>query len=428
MTGGRRPAVGMCAIAVVLAACGGGDADDQTDDARVVTVFAPYRGREADLFVASVERFTVETGIDVRYTGTSDFVVDLFERVEEIGTPPDVAIVPQPGVVDHFVASGAAIALDADTVAELTRNYEAEVGAVAVDDGQYAVPFRRTLKSIVWFRPDVFAEEGWEIPTTLDALEALSARVARSDREMAPWCFAIQAGDSTGWAATDWVEDLVVRRSGVDVYTDWAAGTVPFSDQRIAAAFDEFRSLVLDPGRVSGGIPDVVGTRVERAWGPLLDDEPGCAMYKQADFALDWMSSPAVGPDEALDWFVLPDELAGTAPLVVGGDQVIRFDDRADVSALMTFLAGPDAGMPWVDAGGFLSAKTSIGPDDYPPVERRFVDTIHDAEIRVFDASDQMNAEVGSDLLWDAITSWVAGSLTYEEFARVVDDARVEAD
>jgi alpha-glucoside transport system substrate-binding protein len=245
---------------------------------------------------------------------------------------------------------------------------------------------------------------------------------------MAPWCFAIQAGDSTGWAATDWVEDLVVRRSGVDVYTDWAAGTVPFSDQRIAAAFDEFRSLVLDPGRVSGGIPDVVGTRVERAWGPLLDDEPGCAMYKQADFALDWMSSPAVGPDEALDWFVLPDELAGTAPLVVGGDQVIRFDDRADVSALMTFLAGPDAGMPWVDAGGFLSAKTSIGPDDYPPVERRFVDTIRDAEIRVFDASDQMSAEVGSDLLWDAITSWVAGSLTYEEFATVVDDARAEAE
>ena len=45
----------------------------------------------------------------------------------------------------------------------------------------------------------------------------------------------------------------------------------------------------------------------------------------------------------------------------------------------------------------------------------------------VFDASDQMPVEVGSDLLWFEITRWVSGTTTYDEFAETIDAALVDA-
>ena len=418
------PAVALTVVVMLAAACGASPTS-LSDDGDPVTIFGPYRETEADRFMESIAEFTAETGIEVRYTSSSGFVEDLIERVEVARVPPDIAIIPQPGVVDRFVETGAAVPLGPDTLDELDANYGDDVLA-AFHDGEirYTVPFRQTLKSVVWFRPDVFDEHGWRIPATLDDLEALVGEIAEAG-ELAPWCFSVEAGTATGWAATDWVEDLVLRRSGPEIYTQWSAGTIPFADPDIEAAFDEFRALVVDFGRTAGGVPSIVGTRVDRAWEPLLDEEPGCAMYKQADFALGWMPELSVGNDEELSWFVLPPaESAGLAPLVVGGDQAIRFDDRPAVSDVMTFLAGAQTGAPWVADGGFISAKTSIDETQYPPVERRFVDVLRDAPTLVFDASDQMSADVGSGLLWEAITNWIAGALTYEEFAGIVDDAR----
>jgi alpha-glucoside transport system substrate-binding protein len=377
--------------------------------------------------VDSLEEYAASAGIEVRYTGSTDFVTDLNRRVDSADAP-DVALVPQPGLVEQLVDDGSIFPLDDATSRQLVENYDTHVREIAEFDGiDYAVPFRRTVKSVVWFRRDVFEAEGWALPTTLDELEALSATIADAEGEMAPWCFSISAGDATGWAATDWVEDLVVRRHGVDVYDEWTAGTVEFADPAIEAAFVEFRDLVLRPGRVAGGIVDVVSKRVDRAWEPLLKSEPGCAMYRQADFAIGWMPNDTeVGPDESLDWFVLPDADSGAAPLVIGGDEIVQFDDRPEVNELMAFLASADAGTPWARSGGFLSAKSSIAADVYPDFESGFVEALATSPVQVFDASDQMHPDIGSGLLWTEITKWVGGAITYAEFAETIDTARTE--
>lgn len=148
-------------------------------------------------------------------------------------------------------------------------------------------------------------------------------------------------------------------------------------------------------------------------------------MYRQADFALGWMpSSTQVGPDESLDWFVLPGALSGAAPLVIGGDLIVHFDDRPEVNGLMNFLAAADAGTPWAQAGGFLSAKSSIPEGVYPDVEQGFISVLETSPGQVFDASDQMHPDIGSGLLWSEITRWVSGAITYSEFAETIDAAR----
>jgi alpha-glucoside transport system substrate-binding protein len=410
----------------LTAGCGGGE--PATDASRTIDVFGPYRGAEADRFVETLRPFTRKTGIPIRYIGSVDFVDDLLVRTGEGNDPPDVAVVPQPGLVRQLADERKLVPLDAATAAAVRANTQADLVALARDgDTLYGVPYRLTVKSLVWYRPDVFAEYGWTPPRTLAQLDDLVRRIRR--RGLTPWCFSMSAGTATGWAATDWVEDIVLRTAGQARYRAWARGSLPFSSPAIESAFARFRSLVLAPGQVHGGLAAVIEVPVDEAGLPLFDDPPGCVLYKQADFAVGWMpSGTSIGDDGDVSWFVLPGVTTAPPPLLLGGDAIVQFRRNADVDALMAYLAGPTAGESWVRAGGFISPKDSIPTSAYPEqYVKAFAKEVADTPALVFDASDQMPPAIGSGLLWSSITSWVAGVEDYETFAKRVDTALADA-
>ena len=137
---------------------------------------------------------------------------------------------------------------------------------------------------------------------------ALGAEI-QSSTDIAPWCFSVSAGGETGWPATDWIEDLVLRQSGPEVYDQWVDGEIDFSDPRIERAFETFDQLVLAQGRVLGGRSEVLEVEVARAGDGLFTSEPGCAMFKQASFATSWFpDGTSIGPSGDVDFFILPDE------------------------------------------------------------------------------------------------------------------------
>lgn len=418
----RLASLAVVLAAVAVAGCGGSSSSGE----RALEVFGPYRGVEADRFAEVVEPFTRRTGIPVRYVGSVDFVSDLQRRAGEDNDPPDLAVVPQPGLIRELVRDGSVARPSAAVASALAANYPPEAVVLGRVDGEvYAVPFRLTVKSLVWYRPSVFAAHGWKPPRTLAELDRLAARIADAG-EMAPWCLGISAGSATGWPATDWVEDVLLRTAGPRVYAGWASGTVPFDDARVASAFADVHDLVLAPGRAAGGIASVVATSVSSAVEPLFADPPGCAMLKQGDFATAWMpDGTTIGPDGDVDWFLLPGTAAGTTPVLVGGDSVIQFRRSPEADALMRYLAGPEAGRSWVAHGGFVSPKKTIPPDAYPSdYLRELTSALGRASTLAFDASDRMPPAIGSGLLWREITRWVAGVEDYETLARRLDAAR----
>jgi len=409
---------------VLLAGCSG--ASSPRTSPETIEIFGPYRGIEADRFVESLAPFVRQTGVRTRYVGSVDFVKDLRLRVGQDNDPPDLAVVPQPGLVRQFASEGKIVSPTKRVASEVESNYPPAAAAFGTFDRTlYAVPFRVDLKSLVWYRPEVFAEHGWKPPRTLAELVKLSARIAAGGA-LAPWCLGIAAGSATGWAATDWSEDLVLRLSGLDTYRRWVAGSVPFRDPRIASAFGAFHDLVLAPGHVAGGLSAVVETSPQGAVAPLFADPPGCAMLKQADFAAAWMpSGTTIGTDGSVDWFLLPGTGPRNAPLLVGGDEVVQFRHSREIDALMAYLAGPTAGASWVREGGFLSPKSSIPASAYPSgYLRALADALRTASPLAFDASDQMPPDIGSDLLWREITRLVADVQDYPTFAARIDGAR----
>jgi alpha-glucoside transport system substrate-binding protein len=317
-----------------------------------------------------------------------------------------------------------------DTAASVASDFDPSVRALAEVDGQLvAIPFRLTLKSLVWYRPEVFAAHGWEVPHTLGELETL-ARAIETDGSLSPWCFGLESGSATGWAATDWTEDLVLRLLGPDTYREWAQGRLPFADPGIAEAFDMFSRLVLAPGRTQGGISGILETPVDTAAQGLFGAGAGCAMSKQADSAAGSMPpGTTFEPGGDVDVFVLPgvDE-DQPAPLVVGSDQIVQFTHSASIDAVMHHLAGTRAAETWAEHGGFLSPNLAVPPSAYPPgFAASLSQLVRDTSVIALDASDQMPPDVGSGVLWDEITGWIAGATSYEEFAARVDAARADA-
>lgn len=420
----KRVLLGLVAALLVYGLWQATQAFEAQSDEEPITVFGPWLGEDADAFAASVAGFVDDTGIEVRYTGSLGFDTELRQRVASGSSTLDVAVVPQPGLVDELITSGIALPysqLAADAVAEnfpesaLQRHAEGEL---------FSFPYRSNIKSLVWYRPEVFEANGWTPPETLDGITELVQEIETTS-DMSPWCFGIFSGDDTGWPATDWVEDLLLRRSGPDAYDEWTDGTRGFGDPDVRAAFDEFRSLVLAGGRSNGGLRVVLQTELRTIAGPLFEPEPGCAMFKQASFATIWFpDDTGIGPDEEVDFFVLP-ELGSDSPssLVTGGDQVLRFDSRPEVDLFLEYLASPDGARQWAAAGGYLSARTSVDPNYYQPNDQRLAAVLAGAGTTRFDASDTFPSEY-RDLVLDRVTAWVAGTITYDEMASSLDDAR----
>lgn len=395
----------LAAIVAFLWQCTG--AFDNTSEVEAVEVFGPWLGEEAEAFVDVLDDFTDDTGIDVNYTGSNDFDGDLRRRIGGGLRLPDIAVVPQPALVAELVTQGVLVPFSDETIDALLENFNSTPEELLIDGEVYISPYRNNVKSLVWYRPDVFDENGWEIPETLDELGDFADELAETD--IAPWCFTMEAGAGTGWAATDWVEDLVLRRAGPDAYDEWSTGDRPFDDEAIREAFLEFDELVLAPGHLVGGTQRALSTDVSEASAPLFEAEPGCAMYKQGSFATVWFpGGTEVGPDGDVDFFVLPGVDADEpAPLVLGGDSLLQMSDRDEVDQLMTFLIGPGGARAWVDRGGYLSNRAEVDLDDYDDADRRFAELLQeDREVR-FDASDLLLTDI-RELLLDEITNFVA--------------------
>lgn len=389
----------------------------------IVTIFGPYRGTEGQRFTADLDRWAAGEGIEIRYTGTGNLAADLQSRIAN-ADPPDIAVISQPGLVEALHDDGDVRALSPEVAAEAAGTMPTDALQLGQVDGtQVGFPFRISAKSLVWYRPSQFEALGLEVPTTLNGLEALVADI--QGRGLTPWCLGIEAQDATGWPATDWVEDLVVRQWGVDVYRGWIDGAVPFSDARIAQSFATFRELVLARGRVAGGPSGVLRTSVQDASAPLFTSDPGCVLYHAPSFALGWMPAGiSVGPEGGIDVFDVPSVTGDAPPLVVGTDVVVSFDDRPDVEKVLAFLASPDAVLTWARDGGFLSPSDAIPPGTYDATTREILaESVEDGTTLVVDGSDAMPPIIGTDLFWSEISHWVVGSITYDELAATLDAA-----
>ncbi|GEL95425.1 alpha-glucoside ABC transporter substrate-binding protein [Cellulomonas composti] len=432
------------ALALVLTACGGnddpepgatgdgdgGDADcaayEQYGDlsGKTVTVYTSIVSPEDQPHIDSYKPFEECTGATISYEGSKEFEAQLLVRLEA-GSAPDIAYIPQPGLLQTIVQDYP------DTIVPASEGTSANVDEFfspswktygSVDGTFYAAPLGANVKSFVWYSPKQFEANGYDIPETWDDLIALSDKIVADHGAdgAKPWCAGIGSGDATGWPATDWLEDMVLRTAGGDVYDKWITNDVKFNDPQIATALEKVGEILRNPDYVNGGLGDVssiAATTFQDGGLPILAEDgkdPLCYMHRQASFyAANWPAGTNVAEDGDVFAFYFPGLDAGTRPVLGGGEFVAAFSDRPEVAAFQAFLASPE----WANAkavstpnGGWVSANSGLDPKNLvSPIDQLSATILGDTtqEFR-FDASDLMPAAVGAGSFWTQMTAWIA--------------------
>lgn len=371
--------------------------------------------------------FTEATGITVTHEAiTGDHETILTVRVEG-GDAPDIAQHASPGQMRQFAAAGQLVDLSQwMNMDQLGEDYiDSFLDLSSYEGGTYSVWFKGDLKSIVWYPVQAFADNGYEVPTTYDELIALSNQIV-ADGNGNPFCIGIESGDATGWPATDWLEDILLRTVGGDVYDQWVSHEIPFNDPQIIEAAGYMAELFFTEGYAWGGSTGINATNIADIPIPLLtaDGETECWMHKQAAWIRDFFTEGTEFPAD-VDFFYFPPIIAEQGSPVLGAaDMFLMFNDRPEVRAIMEYLATAEAAKPWIDRGGFMSPNQSVPLDwytDYPNDQLAVM--LNEATVFRFDGSDAMPAEVGNGTFWSEMVNWVAagGANTEEVFQNVED-------
>ena len=392
----------------------------------VVTILGPETGSEAEGFLAGFEPLRERTGIVVRYSGTRDATTELNLAVEA-GDPPDIVIIPQPGRIKQFGESGDAVALPQEMLDRISGSYDPFWFDLASTGGNvYGVPNKGDVKSLVWYSPQGFDGNGYDIPQTWAELETLMEQMKADGNT--PWCVGIESGAATGWAFTDWMEDMMLRLHGPEVYDQWVAHEIPFNDPRVVAVATVVGDVWFAEGNVSGG-RDLISQRSFREMAAAhLNGE--CMMHRQANFAgAHYLEAGAssLGPDGDVNVFYLPTVSDEYGTVVLGaGTHAVAFTDKPETLAVLEYIGTAEYANARIlaDKGGFLSPNRDHDTTLYSSsFDQGLAEILVSADPFRFDASDLMPGEVGAGEFWRSGTDYVSGSKTAQEFADDVEDA-----
>ncbi|HOQ94543.1 MAG TPA: ABC transporter substrate-binding protein [Sphaerochaeta sp.] len=406
----RNVLVVLIAVVIAMTPIFGAGQTERVPAQKTVTVFGAFVDEEAHRFEESIRPFEEKTGIKVIYEGSKDFETLISVRVEG-GNAPDIAGLPQPGLMANFAEKGKLVPVWPSLSALLDKNYAPVWRELGSYEGTtYGIFHRVNAKSFVWYPKKAWEKAGYVPPTTWDELNRLMDRMVADGHT--PWAVGIEAGGATGWVGTDWIEDIMLRTAGPDAYDKWVSGEMPFNAPEVKAAFEVLGKIWLNPKYVYGGKNYILTTSFGDSQQPLFTDPPRAWMHRQGNFITGFF------PDEVQE--NLEDEVGVFAlpainpeygiPILGGGDQYVVFNDRPEVREFMEYLATWESGKLWAQAGGALFPYLDQDLDAYPnAIERSLAEALVNAKVFRFDASDLMPAQVGAGTFWTGIVDWVGG-------------------
>ena len=435
--------VGAVGLSLTLAACGGssgGSSDTATGGSgggdcaaysqygnlkgKTISIYAGIVAPEDTPYKKSYEPFEKCTGATVKYEADKGFETQLLVRARA-GNPPDIAYIPQPGLLKQLVATGKVVEAPAGVATNVDKWWGKDWKAYGTVDGKfYSAPNSASVKSLVWYSPSQFADKGYTVPTTLDELKTLSDKIAADGSK--PWCAGIGSGDATGWPVTDWMEDFMLRLYGPEEYDKWVNHEIAFNSPEPTAALDAVGAYLKNDKYVNGGLGDVksiASTAFQDGGQPILDGT--CSLHRQASFyAANWPEGTKVSQDGDVFAFFLPGKTAEDKPVLGAGEFTTAFASRPEVQAFQTWLSTDtyaNIRAKLAPSGGWVSANKGLKAESLAsPIDKLAASLFQDPKtVFRFDGSDQMPAAVGSDAFWKQATAWITGQSTKDTVDKI---------
>lgn len=389
---------------------------------QTLTIFGPWRGEDEALFKSVYAYFTEATGAEIKYSSSENYEQQIVIDTKA-GSPSEISILPQPGLIADLASKGYLTPLGDDTQKWLLDNYAAgqswvDLSTYKDKDGKaalYAFPYKIDVKSLVWYSPENFEDAGYDAPKTMEELKALTEKIAADGGK--PWCIGLGSGGATGWPATDWVEDMMLRTQPADVYDKWVKNEIPFNDPAVVGAIDEFGWFAKNDKFVDGGGAAVASTDFRDSPKGLFASPPKCYLHHQASFIPSFFPEGTVVGEDA-DFFYMPPyeskkDLGN--PVLGAGTLAMITKDSPAARAFIEFLKTPIAHEVWMAQTSFLTPYKSVNVETYgnPPLKKQGEILLNATTFR-FDGSDLMPGKIGAGAFWTGMVDFVGGKSSAE--------------
>ena len=390
-------------------------------EGETITMAGSMEGEDEERLNAVISCFEEATGAEVKYSGSRDFAALIVADLRS-NNAPNIAIFPQPGLAGDMAADGFLTPLGDDAASWMAENYGAgqswvDLGTYTGADGNdafYGFAFKQDLKSLVWYSPEQFEDNGYEIPTTMEELIELSDQMVADGNT--PWCIGVESGNATGWTATDWMEDIMLRTTTPENYDRWVSNDLAFNSPEVIKAMDLYGQFSRNDDYVAGGASSVATTFFGDAPKGLFSSPASCLMHRQASFI------PAFFPEKGeeladgrADFFYFPPFASMDLgnPVLGAGTLYTMTKDSPATRAFFEYLQEAKAHEVWMSEGGFLTAHKGANPDAYATdAQRKQGEILTSATTFRFDASDLMPGAIGAGAFWSEMTAFANGQDT----------------
>jgi len=391
-----------------------------------ITVFGPWLGPDKDLIESVIDYFEAATGAEVKYAGSDSFEQQIVIDTQA-GSPPNISIFPQPGLAADLASKGLLSPLGDDTKAWVAENYGAgqswvDLGTYANKEGEkeyYGFFYKVDVKSLTWYIPENFEDAGYEVPTSMEELKALTKKIAADGGK--PWCIGLGSGGATGWPATDWVEDMMLRTQSPEDYDKWVSNELKFDDPKVLGAIDEFGWFARNDKYVDGGSASVATNDFRESPKGLFSSPPKCYMHRQASFIPSFFpEGTELGEDADFFYFPAYAEKDLGKPVLGAGTLFAITNPSKAATAFIDFLKTPIAHEVWMAQSGFLTPFKGANPELYANESlKKQGNILLEATTFRFDGSDLMPGKIGAGAFWTGMVDYAGGKSSAEVGAAI---------
>ena len=420
-------AVGAMAAAAALAACGSGSGGGNS---KVVTIWTSVDQPVIDGFNKVLLPEAKAKGITVRIKKVNN-INQLIMTAIQANNAPDIALIPQPGVVAEIVKRNKAKPLDniVDMSTLKTSMTPGTLEAGTINGKLYGLLVNMNVKSLVFYNKKAWAAKGYQAPATLPDLETLANKIKSDNPGAYPWCMGIQdPGGASGWPATDWIEDLLMHQSGATVYNNWVSHKVKFDSPEVQAAGNEMAKLLFTKGNVAGGQKGIANSNWQTVANPMFasDTKPGCWMLKQGNFITGFFPKATqtnLNTDVGVFGFP-PAQAGGENPVEGGGDMATLLNSTKNTQTVMKMMSQTNLGSEAAKSGDYISPHKDIDVSLYPnDIVKGAAEVAYKSSGLLFDGSDAMPASVGAGSFWKEMVAWCSGSESLNTALKNIDQS-----
>ena len=417
-------------MALVVAACGDDDDEEAggtTDTTaastgQTVEMVAKWTGGELEAAKKVMAAFTKESGIKVNLQGVGDDLPTILSTRVEGGDPPDVAQLPQPGLLVDLAKRNALIPIDDVVGAEVKQRYAQVWQDLGSHEGKlYGVWFKAANKSTVWYSVPAWEEAQLEPPKTWEDWVTASQDLLDSGTK------PIAVGGADGWVLSDWFENVYLRMAGPEKYDQLATHQIPWTDQSVKDALVKMRDLLGNEEFVAKGLKGALQVTFEDSVKLVFGAPPEAATVYEGDFVANTIRDETEAKaEEGFNFFAFP-SINGSEPAIVGGgDVVVMLKDNPSVRELMKYLATGEAAEVWAKLGGFSSPNKDVDLTAYPDdIAREAARQVVEADVFRFDLSDTVPAAFGSTKgagIWGRLQDWLANPAGVDQITQRLED------